>query len=232
MATVKLYDLIPSGQSFDNFYTTIDIKHASGTKAEFVEDGGDGNRIIIEGRNLSYNGVTLTGGTIFKVTFENAEGAPYAVVSDLHLRASKLEEDQNGHLSARDMDFVLLAGNDTIRGTGHSNSFFERDGDDRVFGGAGSDIFYNSVGNDTYTGGAGGDRFIVGPHPGPSYGHDVITDFDPSGPHHDRLLAENNDVTITKFGDGTLVTFDSDTSVLLEGVKPHDFSADDIVIII
>jgi Ca2+-binding RTX toxin-like protein len=212
------------------------LTSSSGSTVTFATDGGDGDQVIIEGTNLATDGKTMTGGTIAKVTFEDAAGNPYAVVDDLHLKATKLEEDQFGNLDANSMDYVLLAGDDVIHGTVGRDFPNGRDGDDRIFGSRGKDAFWGEAGNDTITGGAGHDRFYIGPHPGPSYGHDVITDFHTSGPDKDYLMAENDSFTITKSGKhDTLINYDdgkNDISTLLLNVDHRDISTADILIVI
>lgn len=236
MANVQLYALIPDKYSFDGFYYEVDLTFASGSRAQFVEDaaaGGDGDQVIIEGKNLAYNGTTLIGGVVTKVTFENADGDLYAVVDHLHTKASKLPTDQDGHLDARSMDYILLAGDDIIHGSPGKDFPNGRTGDDQIFGTGGNDVFWGEYGDDTLTGGAGRDKFYVGPHPGPSYGHDVITDFQVSGPQRDRLMAETTECTITKSGKhDTLITFDDETSTLLLNVDRHDISRHDILLVI
>jgi Ca2+-binding RTX toxin-like protein len=236
MAHVRLYPTIPGQYSFDGFYGEVTLTSSSGTSVTFATDGGDGDQVIIEGTNLATDGKTMTGGIITKVTFEDADGHLYAVVDDLHLKATKLEEDQFGKLDVHSMDFTLLTGDDVIHGSVGRDFPNGRDGDDRIFGSRGKDVFWGEPGNDTMTGGAGHDRFYIGPHAGPSFGHDVITDFHTSGPDKDYLIAENDSFTITKSGKhDTLITYDdgkNDISTLLLNVNPHDISTDDILIVI
>jgi Ca2+-binding RTX toxin-like protein len=236
MANVRLYATIPGHYSFDGFYGDVELTSSSGSCVTFATDGGDGDKVIIEGTSLATDGKTMTGGTITKVTFQNADGDLYAVVDDLNLRATKLEEDQFGKLDVHSMDYVLLDGDDVIHGSMGRDFPNGRTGNDRIFGSGGKDYFWGDYGNDTFTGGGGHDRFYIGPHAGPSFGHDVITDFHVSGPDRDYLMAENTDFTITKSGKhDTLITYNdgkNDISTLLINVDHRDISTDDFLIVI
>jgi Ca2+-binding RTX toxin-like protein len=98
-------------------------------------------------------------------------------------------------------------------------------GNDVLIGGKGNDSLYGGAGNDVMSGGQGQDVFVFG---GAS-GDDVITDF---GGGQDTILFEAesgvtdfSQLTFTKSGNSVIVTWGTDDSIVLEGVKPKDISA-------
>jgi Ca2+-binding RTX toxin-like protein len=100
-------------------------------------------------------------------------------------------------------------------------------GNDTLNGGKGDDDLYGGHGNDTMTGGLNADRFII---EGDS-GDDVITDFK----NVDSILFDPSsgvdsfsDLTLTGApGNSTLITWGTDDSILVQGVKPNQLGAAD-----
>jgi Ca2+-binding RTX toxin-like protein len=73
--------------------------------------------------------------------------------------------------------------NDVIRGGGEDNYFRGLGGNDTLIGGASGDVLDGGAGNDRLTGGKGADIFEFNG----KFGHDVITDFNAKGDHHDVI---------------------------------------------
>jgi Ca2+-binding RTX toxin-like protein len=118
--------------------------------------------------------------------------------------------------------------NDVLYGDAGADRLIGGTGDDQLFGGAdadlleggtGADVLEGGAGDDVLTGGTGADAFIIGP----SSGDDRITDFR-AGDVVDwsAMTAAGYDATITQSGNGTLISFDDGTSILLEGVSAGD----------
>jgi Ca2+-binding RTX toxin-like protein len=99
-------------------------------------------------------------------------------------------------------------------------------GNDTLDGGKGNDVLNGGGGDDVLTGGAGQDRFVFGP----ASGDDRITDF----AKKDVIAFEGvagvddfSDLTLTASGKGTLVSWGTGDSILVEGIKPNKLSASD-----
>ncbi|WP_158968106.1 calcium-binding protein [Chachezhania sediminis] len=118
-----------------------------------------------------------------------------------------------------------LDANDMLKGLG---------GNDVLIGGAGRDVLNGGKGDDHLTGGPGPDRFLFRG----KFGDDTITDFDVDGTT-DRIVLKGVK-TITSFDDlmndhvkthGGFALIDDGrgNSILLEGVKVGDLSADDFL---
>ena len=99
-------------------------------------------------------------------------------------------------------------------------------GNDTLNGGNGNDGLYGGHGNDTLTGGSGDDRFVIQA----SSGNDRITDFS----NHDTIVFEASsgvdsfsDLTLTKVGSNTMITWGTTDSLTVDGVKPNQLHASD-----
>ncbi len=98
-------------------------------------------------------------------------------------------------------------------------------GNDTLVGGKGNDTLVGGGGNDVMTGGQGQDVFVFGA----ASGDDVITDF---GGGQDTILFESesgvtdfSQLTFTKSGSNVLITWGTDDSIVLQGVKLKDITA-------
>ena len=100
-------------------------------------------------------------------------------------------------------------------------------GNDLLDGGKGDDDLYGGRGDDIMTGGQHSDRFIIEA----DSGDDVITDFKSA----DTIVFDPSsgvdgfsDLTLTAApGNSTLITWGTDDSLLVEGVKPNQLDASD-----
>jgi Ca2+-binding RTX toxin-like protein len=179
--------------------------------------------------------MTLTG-------FENLSGSIYA---------DSLTGDNNGNLLAGDRGDDFLSGgkgNDVLygdgrvmvdsHGTGTSGpivtiedtaaAFAEASGNDTLDGGKGDDMLFGGGGDDILTGGQGDDTFVFAPNSG----DDRITDFG----NHDTILFQGvagvddfSDLTLTRIGSDTLITWGDGNSILVEGVRPSHLHASDFM---
>jgi Ca2+-binding RTX toxin-like protein len=94
-------------------------------------------------------------------------------------------------------------------------------------GGKGDDDLYGGRGNDTLTGGLNADRFIIEV----DSGDDVITDFksvDAIVFDASSGVDDFSDLTLTAApGNSTLISWGTDDSILVQGVKPNQLNASD-----
>jgi len=173
--------------------------------------------------------------------FENASGS---------LLNDTLTGDGNANVLAGDFGNDTLnggSGNDTlygdgriwvdtsggVGGSGPITTFGTADdgaglaaGNDVLNGGNGNDKLYGGRGNDTLTGGAGDDQFIFQA----GVGNDRITDLS----NHDTIVFEASSgvtsfgqLTLTKVGNNTIITWGTSDSIQVDGVKPNQLHASD-----
>jgi Ca2+-binding RTX toxin-like protein len=102
----------------------------------------------------------------------------------------------------------------------------EAAGNDTLNGGNGNDTLYGGHGNDSLTGGAGNDIFVIEN----VSGNDHITDFS----NHDAIsfsgvtgVDDFSDLTLTKVGNSTVITWGTTDSLTVDGVKPNQLHASD-----
>ena len=102
-------------------------------------------------------------------------------------------------------------------------------GGDRLKGGAGDDILISGHGNDRLKGGAGNDQFIFNAL---DRGHDRIMDF--SDGEDQMIFHELNgygDLTIQQKGTNTLISWGTDSDVLLKNVAADTLDASDFLFV-
>jgi len=99
-------------------------------------------------------------------------------------------------------------------------------GNDTLLGGKGNDTLYGGRGDDVLTGNQNDDRFIIETNSG----DDRITDFG----HTDRIVFSGvagvddfSDLTLTKVGSNTVITWGTTDSLTVEGYKPNQLHASD-----
>jgi Ca2+-binding RTX toxin-like protein len=102
----------------------------------------------------------------------------------------------------------------------------EPDGNDVLNGGKGNDILVGGGGDDVLSGGAGADNFVFGA----GSGDDRITDF--AKKDHIEFDATSgvhgfSDLVLTASGKDTLISWGTDDTILVEGLKPKQLSASD-----
>jgi Ca2+-binding RTX toxin-like protein len=100
-------------------------------------------------------------------------------------------------------------------------------GDDTLLGGRGNDSLYGGRGNDVMTGNQGDDRFIIEAQSGV----DRITDF---SVNIDTIVFDASsgvdsfaDLTFTKVGNSTVITWGTSDSLQLDGIRTTQLDADD-----
>ena len=132
----------------------------------------------------------------------------------------------DANLGGAPMDMVLTGG-------ANHDDLFGFGGNDTLSGGGNSDILTGGQGNDTLTGGAGDDRFVF------KFGDglDVVTDFSPGAASGDLIDLHGYGVTsfaslqslMTQVGGDTLIAFDDQNHILLQGVLMSQLNSGDFV---
>jgi len=124
---------------------------------------------------------------------------------------------------------------DSAGGSGPIALFGEADdgsgpaaGNDTLIGGKGNDTLYGGRGNDVMTGNQNDDRFVIEN----SSGNDRITDFG----NTDKIVFQGvsgvddfSDLTLTKVGSNTVITWGTGDSLQVDGYKPNQLHASDFL---
>lgn len=230
--------------SLASLYTGNDVSLTAHSGRRAILEFASGYEIDIAGRDMRFNGLAITAGTLEKIVFRDPQGNTIATASDLKGFDASEIYDTVANQSGSDLHPLLFAGddlifgsdgNDLLQGYGADDKIKGNSGDDRLHGNNGADMLYGGTGKDTLDGGNGNDTLIgngggdtfVG---GANSGHDTVRDFDATGSDHDWIMNEGSgDVTWAKQGDDLLLTFDSGDTMLLIGVKRWQFSEDYVV---
>ena len=216
--------------TIDTYYAddALELRVERSQRAVYV-DTESGNRIVLEGKNFSYNGDVLVGGTITDATFKGSEGGDFATITNANydaeslagilvnsgvqdmLRSAFKADDQLIGSAARDVLWGA-AGDDTLRGRGAGDTLKGGKGDDLLNGGKGSDIFIFDNGD----------------------GSDRVLDFDAIGGGKDQDyigVEAKDDFTIRRSGSDTVIDFGNDDIITLVGVHRSDVSHADFHLI-
>lgn len=195
----------------------------NGKKAVLAEAEG-GDRIVLSGKNIAFDGEVFTGGKIDKITFMNGENAVYLTV--------------NGNYSAKQLSNVyietgveglvekLFEDDDDLNGSKGSDYMLGFGGNDRLDGGKGADWLGGGAGRDVLTGGGATDVFIFGS----TDGKDVIKDFDADSTDDtfDLLWIQGEGFEITKNAkNDAVILFENGASLTLEGVRKNEIGEED-----
>ncbi|HJQ56168.1 MAG TPA: hypothetical protein VJ890_04640 [Vineibacter sp.] len=119
-------------------------------------------------------------------------------------------------------------GNDTLSGGNGNDSLDGGADNDALSGGGGNDILVGGMGNDQLTGGNLDDTFVFGP----SFGHDVVTDFSNDRIMIDQTLFANFAAAMShaeQVGADTIITYDADNSITLQGVTASNLQSSDFL---
>ncbi|MCV3764308.1 calcium-binding protein [Rhizobium sp. TRM95796] len=124
---------------------------------------------------------------------------------------------------------------DVIRGGAEDNYFRGLGGNDILIGGGSGDVLDGGAGNDRLTGGKDADVFDFNG----KFGHDVITDFNAAGDHHDVIDLQDVgyfpcfDDLITysaeQVGKDVVIDGGKYGEITLKNVDIHDLSSDDFL---
>ena len=212
------------GSSFDplweNNYTVDPMLLTTERRsiAQYV-DQGTGAKIVLLGRNFTYDEDSLVKGKVTEVQLVTAEGDIFVNVTDLGLSAQEINALLLGELGGTGLLPELFQFDDVLTGRGKGLSDFLQgeEGNDVLRGKSGDDFLSGNIGNDVLTGGRGNDTFqFFG-----DAGKDVITDFNVGDDvNHDRIFF-GGEVRFgeTKAGDLKIFLGDFET-VILRGVDP------------
>ena len=210
------------GNRGDNLYGFGGNDDVGLSSAASVVDGGSGIDLLA----LDSSGGWLMPDSDNDGVAEVAAAATVGWTVDLASRTMTDGYGNNGTVTGiENVDGSELS--DSITGDANANDLRGNDGNDTLVGGRGDDFLYGGLGNDALTGSQGRDTFVIEA----SSGDDTIRDFSRSG---DTILFDvSSGVTsfsqlvFTQVGGDTSVTWGTSDSLLIQGVKPKQFSASD-----
>jgi Ca2+-binding RTX toxin-like protein len=225
------------GTNFADTMTGVDAggnDHFAGGGGSDTLDGQGGNDVLEGGDGND----TLNGGDDYDVaTYEN-EG------SGAGLMLTTSPDGTTYTVTTADGTDTLTT-IEEVRGTIYDDTMTGGDGNDHFVGGEGNDTLDGGAGNDTSTGGAGADTFVflrygtdgnpLTAEAGLGDGNDVVTDFNVTDDTILFLVNETftptaeivtDDPTTTEIvePDGTLITYATDSTILLVGVFDADLN--------
>ena len=116
---------------------------------------------------------------------------------------------------------------DTITGDATANLLNGGDGNDTLLGGKGDDWLYGGRGNDTLTGQQGIDRFVIETNSGSDHVIDFAVGTDKVLFQAVSGIDDFTDLTLTKVGSNTVITWGTGDSLTLDGIKPSQLHASD-----
>ena len=228
MAKLKFKSRLGDYGELEDLYTSIVnlslMKHT--TKKAVYTDSGNGNKLVLIGKNFEYDGDFMEGGTILSIVFQNGAGKQFAIVN--HGRWDPqdfITAYASGGFDG--MESYVLRGKDTLIGSKRSDILDGEGGADKILGGVGNDHITGGRGDDKLWGGKGSDIFFFQP----GHGHDKIYDFDAKGGGEKQdyiALPPGAEYEEVRQGKNLLLDFGDDGSILLIGVKAKDFDGHDL----
>ncbi|HYC94096.1 MAG TPA: calcium-binding protein [Sphingomicrobium sp.] len=100
-------------------------------------------------------------------------------------------------------------------------------GNDVLQGGRGDDWLYGGRGNDTLTGNQGTDRFVIEANSGDDHVTDFAVNVDKIRFDASSGVDDFSDLTLTKVGNNTVISWGTADSLTLDGVKPSQLDSGD-----
>ena len=177
-------------------------------------DDQTGAQIILGGKGFQASEEDtdrFSGGTIHKIVITDGDQKVVVTITHLNIKATDLQAvwDDNGIVSVAS---YLARGNDTVVGSGEGDYLLGSAGNDRMTGKGGSDYFEFQYASLKMAEGKSQPE------------HDVITDFDLKGEDADHLgIHQEFTYKGVHQGHDTMLIFEDDSTLLLEGVKKTAF---------
>jgi len=227
MAILKFIVGLGSEGIYSHYDATRLVLQAGATsKLATYVDSLTGDKIRIEGKNLTFQANDPVAGTITKFTYLDENNNRYMVETDAKIDALQWKAKGEGGDNFPGMFQYSLRDNDVVTGTALEDYIHSYDGNDIINAGKGADEIFGGRGNDRLTGGSGPDAFFFHRESG----RDVITDFDATGGGalQDRLYMIRDDpFDITKSGQNVVITFEEGGRITLLDVKFRHFDEAD-----
>jgi len=205
------------------------------TQFTITEDPVSGTVIV---SSLSVTDADAGADEVFTVTTTTKHGNATTSVSSGHLPeiADALNDGVTYHPGTPEpaTDVVTLKVTDAFGAADTVHFIFNQNGVGPVSltGTADKDVIFATAYNDTLTGGGGADQFVFAPED--IANSDMITDFDVARDKIDvRQFGNINswtDIPAVQQGNDTLITLDSNTSVLLKNVAANSLHASDFIV--
>ena len=225
MAKMQIFAGNADGDSALNIRETVLAGHG-GTVANFIETGGNDDRLVFRGEDFYYEDGVLVGGTVTSMTAYTSTGAKLSSVTGLQLDAEDLQP-QNGIYWAYFSLPSAMTGKNQLTGSVGDDFLSGFGGKDTIKGLGGVDVLVGGARADKFSGGSGADvfEFFSGS------GHDVITDFQSVGADvskHDRIKLEILDYEVRRDGQDVVIEISTGDTIRLLDFKKADLDPEDI----
>jgi hypothetical protein len=179
------------------------------------------------GASVSMTATTAASGT--SVSPASASGSLSSINSTLATGIT-----YNPGATPPSQDKVTLTAVDSFGATESVNFIFNNNSSINLQGTPGNDVMLASGGSDVLTGGGGADQFVFKPTGGSDPVQHTITDFAPSIDTIDLRqfagISASTPLTEVQFGNDTLITLDSQNSILLKNVTVASLHAGDFIV--
>jgi Ca2+-binding RTX toxin-like protein len=191
----------------------------TGDSSANLLSGGDGDDVL----NGRAGNDTLNGGNgNDTASYANATGAVSVNLSTNSATGADGSDTLSSIENAIGSQFA-----DTLRGDDNANVLNGGDGADALLGGKGDDWLYGGNGNDTMTGQQGADRFVIETASGADHVTDFVSGVDKVVFSGIAGIDDFSDLTLTKVGNNTVITWGTGDSLTLDGVRPNQLNASD-----
>lgn len=220
--TLKLFPGVYDGNLDIN-----DPSLSGNSKRAVYSDSVSGDKIVLDGRDLSYDVGNLVGGTVNKLSIVDGSGEKFEVIHGFKLDGS-LFTDSDIIVNFENILAKIFENDMRVLGTKLGDSVGGWDGDDMIVGRGGNDVLGGGLGRDLLVGGAGVDTFVFD-H---GYGSDRVKDFDAKGGDgfQDLIQADFAEIeTIIRSGKNTLIDFGDGDILTLMNIKPGQIDQTDFV---
>jgi Ca2+-binding RTX toxin-like protein len=222
MAKIVIDKLVPDDLSWHHMYEQLTLVSNSSKVLKYMD--ADGDTITFKGKNFTFEGLQVVGGTVTQMIARSSDDYPYVTITNLKVDASTfLATDHPGSLTMR---YGTNAGNDSVLGSIQDDLIFAGAGKDKVVGGKGDDRIWGETGNDVLTGGGGTDRFYFAYEE--RFGKDTITDFDTAT---ELVVLTSSDYAEIKDGKDTVLAFENGDRITLQGVRPAEFDESNVLLL-
>jgi Ca2+-binding RTX toxin-like protein len=229
MAKMQIFAANADGESALNIRNAVLAGHG-GTLANFMETGGNDDKLVLRGKDFYYEDGVLVGGTVTSMTTYTSTGAKLSSVTGLHLDVEDLQP-QDGLFWAYFSLPAGMTGKNQLIGSAGGDFLSGFDGKDTIKGLGGADFLVGGGRVDRLSGGGGADVFLFFA----GFGHDVITDFQSDGTDvskHDQIQLENLDYEVRKDGRDVIIETSTGETIRLLDFRKGDLDPEDIISVI
>ena len=218
--TMKVFPAVYDGDLDIN-----DPSLSGNSKKAVYSDSFSGDKIVLEGKDLTYDVGNLVGGTVNKLSIVDGSGEKFEIIHGFKLDGS-LFANSDIIVNFEEILAKIFENDMRVLGTKYGEAVGGWNGDDMIVGRGGDDILGGGYGRDVLVGGAGVDTFVFDD----GYGNDRIKDFDAKGGagFKDLIQADFAEIeSIARSGKNTVIDFGDGDTLTLVDIKPNEIDQTD-----